>query len=310
MTKQPLIIISGPTASGKSALGVRLARDIGGEIVSADSMQVYRYMNIGTAKITAQEMQGIPHHMIDVCDPRTGFSIADYKEAAKECVVDILSRNKVPIVVGGTGFYIHALLYDTDFGTTESDGSIRQRLEGEMHELGPEKLHERLTQIDPESAQIIHVNDSKRLIRALEFYEIYGYRISEHNKQALDSESPYDFIYLALNRNRDELYRLIDERVDAMLRDGLQDEVAYLKSIGCKAGDVAMQGIGYKELYDCDDTDAAAEEIKLNSRHYAKRQFTWLRHEKNVTWIDSPVSEEDYKWILKECLKKTIKASE
>lgn len=310
MTKQPLIIISGPTASGKSVLGVRLAKDIGGEIVSADSMQVYRYMNIGTAKITPEEMQGVPHHMIDVCDPRTDYSIADYKETAKKCVLDILSRKHIPIVVGGTGFYIHALLYDTDFGITESDGSVRKSIEKDMEDLGPEAMHDRLNEIDPDSARTIHMNDTKRVIRALEFYELYGYRISEHNRQALESESPYDFIYFALNRDRSELYPLIDSRVDRMLQDGLLDEIEYLKSIGCREGDVAMQGIGYKELFSCSDIESAAEEIKLNSRHYAKRQFTWLRHEKNVTWIDSPVSEEDYKWILEECLKKNMLISE
>ena len=310
MIKQPLIIISGPTASGKSALGVRLAKDIGGEIVSADSMQVYKYMNIGTAKITEAETEGIPHHMIDVCDPVNDYSVADYKEAAKKCVLDILSRHKIPIVVGGTGFYIHALLYDTDFGIIESDGLIRQKIESDLNEYGPEVMHERLREIDPEAAEAIHMNDTKRVIRALEFYEIYGYKISEHNKEALRTESPYDFIYLALNRDREELYPLIDKRVDKMISDGLQDEVRALKEYGCRRDNVSMQGIGYKELFDCSDIESAIEEIKLNSRHYAKRQFTWLRHENDVTWINSPVSEEDYKWILRECLKKRMKISE
>ncbi len=310
MTKQPLIIISGPTASGKSALGVRLAKDIGGEIVSADSMQVYKYMNIGTAKITEAETEGIPHHMIDVCDPVNDYSVADYKEAAKRCVLDILSRHKIPIVVGGTGFYIHALLYDTDFGIIESDGFIRQQIEADFNEYGPEVMHERLRDIDPEAADAIHMNDTKRVIRALEFYEIYGYKISDHNKEALKTESPYDFIYLALNRDREELYPLIDKRVDKMIEDGLQNEVRVLKEYGCRRDNVSMQGIGYKELFECNDIAEAIEEIKLNSRHYAKRQFTWLRHENDVTWINSPVSEEDYKWILMECLKKRMKISE
>ncbi|MDO4938778.1 MAG: tRNA (adenosine(37)-N6)-dimethylallyltransferase MiaA [Lachnospiraceae bacterium] len=310
MIKQPLIIISGPTASGKSALGVRLARDIGGEIVSADSMQVYKYMNIGTAKITPGEMDGIPHHMLDVCDPKIDYSIADYKEAAKKCVLDILSRHKVPIVVGGTGFYIHALLYDTDFGSTESDGSVRAKIENDYSLYGPEIMHLKLKEIDPEAAESIHMNDTKRVVRALEFYELYGYKISQHNREALSSESPYDFIYIALNRDRKELYPLIDERVDKMMAQGLPEEVKALKEYGCRADSVSMQGIGYKELFNSIDYEAAAEEIKLNSRHYAKRQFTWLRHEKDVTWIDSPVSEEDYRWILKECLKKRIRITE
>ena len=310
MKKKPLIIISGPTATGKSALGVRLAKDINGEIVSADSMQVYRYMNIGTAKITEEEMDGIPHHMIDVCDPRTDYSIADYKEAAKKSVDGILNRGKIPIVVGGTGFYIHALVYDTDFGITESDGSVREHLENDLEMYGAGELFDRLREVDPDSAEILHMNDTKRVIRALEFYELYGYRISEHNRREAQNESPYDFIYLALNRDRNELYGLIGQRVDDMMNRGLESEIRYLLSTGCSSKNVSMQGIGYKELINCEDIGKAVEEIKLNSRHYAKRQFTWLRHEKNVTWIDSPVSEDDYKWILTECSKIITETSE
>lgn len=310
MTKKPLIIISGPTASGKSALGIRLAKDIGGEIISADSMQVYRHMNIGTAKVTSEEMDGIAHHMIDICDPKDEFSIAEYKVRAKNCIEDIVSRGKIPVVVGGTCFYIHALLYDTDFDEIESDGSVRKRLEDEMDKLGALAMHNRLKSIDPDAAESIHMNNNKRVIRALEFYELNGYRISEHNRREQEKASPYNFMYIALNRDREELYSLIDERVDKMIEAGLQDEVRSLREMGYDSSLVSMQGIGYKEIMECDNLEDAVERIKLNSRHYAKKQFTWIKHEKDVDWINAPVSEEDYKWIISECLKRNIVDSE
>lgn len=311
-SKKPLVIISGPTASGKSSLGIRLAKDLNGEIISADSMQVYKHMNIGTAKVTRDEMQGVAHHMLDVCEPFDSFSIADYKNAAKTCLLDICSRGKVPIIVGGTGFYIHAVLYDNEFDESDdySDRKIRNRLETELKEKGPEYLHNRLKEIDPDSAESIHYNNTKRVVRALEFYELTGYTISEHNRTQREKESPYNFLFIALNRDKDELYRLIDERVDVMVQNGLLDEINKLKSLGCTEGSVPMQGIGYKELFDYDNLEDAINSIKLNSRHYAKKQFTWLRKEKNVHWIDAPVSEDDYKWILQECSKKNIRPLE
>lgn len=298
---KPLIIISGPTASGKSSLGVRLARDLGGEIISADSMQVYKYMDIGTAKITKEEMQGVPHHMLDVADPHINYSIADYKTAAKKCLEDILNRGKLPIVVGGTGFYIHALLYDTNFDESETDGAIRARLEQEAKVHGAEEMYKRLCEIDPESSGILHMNDHKRVLRALEFYEITGYRISEHNRNEKEKIPDYNYIYFALNRDRSELYPIIEQRVDEMFDKGLVDEINSLKQMGLTLDNISMQGIGYKELFEYDDIELAKEAIKLNSRHYAKRQYTWLRHEKDITWAQSPVSEEDYSWILKKC---------
>lgn len=292
--KKKIIVISGPTATGKSALGVRLAKDLNGEIISADSMQVYKYLDIGTAKITDQEACGIRHHMIDVVDPTVNYSIADYKVAAKKCVEDIVSRGKLPIVVGGTGFYIHALLYDTDFDENENDGSIRKRIEAEMEKYGPEVMHERLRTIDPESADIIHANNIKRVVRALEFYEINGYKISEHNKAESIRESPYDYLYFALDRNKDDLYEAIDRRVDEMVEKGLFDEVSRLREMGCNSNCICMQGIGYKE--------STAEEIKTNTHHYVKRQITWLKREKNIIWVNAPVTEEDYQWILQKCM--------
>lgn len=297
--KKPLIIISGPTATGKSAVGIRLAKDLGGEIISADSMQVYKLMDIGTAKVTEEEMSGIPHHMIDVCDPKCSYSIADYKVAAKEVINDIHSRGKVPIVVGGTCFYIHALLYDTDFDEIESDGSIREALENELKEKGAYALHEKLRSIDPDAADAIHMNNAKRVIRAIEFYELNGYPISEHNRTESEKDSPYNFVYFALNRNREELYAAIDERVDRMMDAGLLDEIEALKKHGCNETHISMQGIGYKELFNYENLDEAIYDIKNNSHHYTKKQVTWLKREKDVIWIDSPVSEEDYRWMLK-----------
>ncbi len=296
-----IIIISGPTASGKSALGVRLACDIGGEIISADSMQVYKHMDIGTAKVTAEEMQGIPHHMIDVCEPTVNYSIADYKAAARDKLEDIVSRGRIPVIVGGTCFYIHALLYDSEFDIKGPDDSIRRRLLRELDESGAYALHRRLEEIDPQSAAAIHMNNTKRVIRAIEFFEQNGYTISEHNRREKEKEPPYRYCYFALRKDREELNRLIDLRVDRMIENGLVQEVEYLKSIGCDESCISMQGIGYKELYNCTDLEQAVYDIKNNSHHYEKKQYTWLNREKNVTWIDSPVSEEDYRCILKKC---------
>jgi len=302
-SNKPMIIIAGPTATGKSSLGVRLAKDMDGEIVSADSMQVYKYMDIGTAKITKEEMEGIPHHMLDVCEPTKSYSIGDYKDAAKTCVEDILSRGKLPMVVGGTGFYIHALLYDTDFGNQEADPRIRERIEKEYDELGAGYVFDRLKVVDPDAAATMHMNNKKRVVRALEFYETNGYRISEHNTLSQAQKSPYDYIFLVLNRDREALYQLIDKRVDMMMEAGLAQEIQRLLEMGCRPGDVPMQGIGYKEFFDCDDIETTVYNIKNNSHHYSKKQITWFKREENTKWINSPVSEDDYKWILKECTK-------
>ncbi len=300
--KKPLIVISGPTASGKSSLAVELALRTGGEIVSADSMQVYRHMDIGTAKITEAEKKGVPHHMLDVEEPTRAFSIADYKEMALRCVRDIHSRGRLPIVAGGTGFYIRALLYDTEFGDAGSDPRLRARLEALLEEKGPEHLYGLLRERDPEAAESIHPNNRKRVLRALEYHMLTGERISEHNRRERARSSPYEFIYYALERSREELYPAIGRRVDKMLEDGLAEEVRALRAMGCTADMVSMQGLGYRQMFPYLDgqisLEEAAETIKLETRHYAKRQYTWLRREDGVTWLPAPRDEEDMEKLL------------
>ena len=295
--KKPLIVISGPTASGKSSLAVELALRTGGEVVSADSMQVYRHMDIGTAKITEAEKKGVPHHMLDVEEPTRAFSIADYKEMASRCVRDIHSRGRLPIVAGGTGFYIRALLYDTEFGEAGSDPRLRERLEALLEEKGPEHLFGLLKERDPEAAESIHPNNRKRVLRALEYHMLTGERISEHNRRERAREAPYEFHYYALERDRAELYPAIGRRVDKMIEDGLADEVRALRAMGCTADMVSMQGLGYRQMFPYLDgrisLEEAAETIKLETRHYAKRQYTWLRREAGVTWLPAPRDEGD-----------------
>ena len=303
--KKPLIVVSGPTATGKSSLAVRLAGDIGGEIVSADSMQVYTGMDIGTAKITKEEMRGIPHHMIDVCPPTTAYSIGDYKNEAEKRIRDIIKRGHIPILVGGTGFYIHAVLYDADFSEQGSDPSIRKCYEEMLLSDGADRLHELLRERDPVSAGMIHKNNTKRVIRALEYLDLTGTRISDHNIAMQQKESPYDFRFFVLNRSREDLYAAIDKRVDDMIAAGLCEEVQELLTSGAAPGMVSMQGIGYKEIIEYINgsisLEEAAGQIKSNTRKYSKRQVTWLKREKNTAWINAPVSEEDYRWISEQC---------
>ena len=286
-----LLVISGPTASGKSSLGVKLAHALDGEIISADSMQVYRGMDIGTAKVTPEETDGIPHHMLDIADPKENFNIAQYTVAARTCIEDIASRGRFPIVVGGTGFYIHALVYDTVFSEEgDADKIVRSELEALAKEKGNEYMWEMLKAEDPLSAENIHPNNLKRVIRALEYLKLTGQKLSEHNLQQRSRSSPYDFIYLAINKDREKLYGDINRRVDIMMDQGLETEVRKLYSEGCRPGMVSMQAIGYKELMEYIEGRCTREEavdaIKLESRRYAKRQMTWLRHEQDVKWID------------------------
>ncbi len=289
MKKQKLIIISGPTAVGKSELSIRLAKEIGGEIISADSMQVYRNMDIGTAKITKEEMQGVAHHLIDVLDPKEDFHVVKFQELAKNAIEEINNHGKIPIVVGGTGFYIQALLYDIDF-REEDKQSIDMKYQDILEKEGNSALHQRLRDVDPVSADIIHENNSKRVMRALAFFETNGLPISKHNQMEQQKESPYDFSYFVITDEREALYQRINQRVDHMVEAGLVDEVRKLLNNGCKPGSVAMQGIGYKEiisfLQNEYSLDRAIELIKQGSRHYAKRQLTWFRREKFVEWID------------------------
>ena len=288
--KQPLIIITGPTASGKTALSVELAKRIGGEIISADSMQVYRYMDVGSAKVTKEEMDGVPHHLIDVLDPKDAFNVVVFQEMAKKAMEEIYANGHIPIVAGGTGFYIQALLNDIDFTENDGDMEYRQELEKLAAEKGAEVLHAKLREVDPVSADAIHANNVKRVIRALEFYEKTGKRISEHNEEERQKESPYNFAYYVLNMERARLYSRIDMRVDKMVEDGLEEEVKNLKAMGCTRDMVSMQGLGYKEILDYLNGEISLDEavyiLKRDTRHFAKRQLTWFKREKEVTWIN------------------------
>lgn len=290
--KKPLIILTGPTAVGKTSLSIRLAKRIGGEIISADSMQVYRYMDIGSDKIRKEEMDGIPHHLIDVLEPEDEFNVYVFQKMAKECLAGIYKRGHIPIVAGGTGFYIQALLYDVSFEQEEENTSVRQRLEKLAEEKGKEYLYGLLKEVDPASAEAIHENNVKRVIRALEFHELNGMPISQHNKQQKEKASAYNSCYFVLDDDRGKLYERIDRRVDAMIEEGLLDEVKHLKEMGYHRSMVSMQGLGYKEMLSYLDKELSFEEavylIKRDSRHFAKRQLTWFRRERDVIWIHKP----------------------
>lgn len=300
--KIPLIILTGPTAVGKTKLSVELAKRVNGEIISADSMQVYRGMDIGSAKVTKEEMQGVPHYLIDVLDPSEEFHVVKFQEYAKRYIRDIASRGKVPILVGGTGFYIQAVLYDIDFTENGSDTSYREALQQLAAEKGAAVLHRMLAQVDPASALAIHENNVKRVIRALEYYHETGEKISEHNEEERSRPSPYHFAYFVLNDERSELYKRIDLRVDQMLEQGLVDEVRALKESGCTRDMVSMQGLGYKEILDylsgALPFDEAVRILKRDTRHFAKRQLTWFRREREVIWIERQQFEQDTEKML------------
>ena len=294
MDSKPLIILAGPTAVGKTSLSIRLAKETGGEIISADSMQVYRHMDIGSAKITKEEMEGVPHYLVDVLEPEEEFNVVRFQQMAKEAAERIWEKGKIPLVVGGTGFYIQALLYDIDFTENDGDESYRRQLEQKASdEEGASELYEMLKTVDPKAAQEIHPRNIKRIIRALEFYHQTGKKISEHNETQRQRESPYNYTYFVLTDERSRLYERIDRRVDLMMEQGLLDEVRYLKERGVRKDSTAMQGLGYKELYayledaalDCN----AALDCKRDTRHFAKRQLTWFKRERDVIWADKSV---------------------
>ena len=288
--KKPLIILTGPTAVGKTRASIGLAKALNGEIISADSMQVYKYMDIGSAKIRPAEMEGIRHYLIDELEPNEEFHVVRFQQMAKQAMEEIYAKNKIPIVVGGTGFYIQALLYDIDFTDNNEESLYRRELEQLAAEKGAACLHAMLTDVDPKSAQIIHANNVKRVIRALEFYRQTGQPISEHNEAEREKESPYDFCYFVLNDDREALYERIERRVDQMLTEGLLDEVQSLKEKGYTKDMVSMQGLGYKEILDYLNGECSLEEaiyvLKRDTRHFAKRQLTWFRRERDVIWID------------------------
>lgn len=303
MSKKPLIILTGPTAVGKTALSIRLAKKTNGEIISADSMQVYRGMDIGSAKVSEEEMDGVKHYLIDVLDPSDEFNVVKFQEMAKEAMDDIYSKGKIPIIVGGTGFYIQSILYDIDFEKNENDREYRTYLENiAATEDGEKKLYEMLQNIDPKSAEIIHANNVKRVIRALEFFKETGTPISEHNEEQREKNSPYNFCYFVLNDDREKMYANIEKRVDIMLDMGLVSEVEKLYEKGYHKEMVSMQGLGYKEILDYLNGDISLERavylIKRDTRHFAKRQLTWFRREKNVTWVNKPDFQYDNDLIL------------
>lgn len=288
--KKPLIILTGPTAAGKTKLSIALAKAINGEIISADSMQVYKYMDIGSAKIRQDEMDGIKHYLVNILEPTDDFNIVLFQKYAKQAMQEIYAKGKVPIIVGGTGFYIQSVLYDIDFNENEEVSEIRHELESIAAQKGNEYLHDMLKECDPKSAEAIHANNVKRVIRAIEFYRQTGKCISEHNEKERQKESAYDSRYFVLTDERERLYQNIDKRVDIMINDGLVDEVKRLLDMGCKRDSVAMQGLGYKEIIAYLLGEISLEEavyiIKRDTRHFAKRQLTWFRREKDVIWVE------------------------
>lgn len=296
---KPMVVLTGPTAVGKTELSIRLAEALDGEIISADSMQVYKKMDIGTAKIRKEEMRGIPHHLIDVLDPAEEFNVVRFQEMAKEALAGIYERGKIPLVVGGTGFYIQGLLYDIDFTREEQDKSYRERLQKKAEEEGAGAVYQMLVKVDSVSAGKIHPNNVKRVIRALEFYHLNGRPISEHNEEEARKKSPYQSAYFVLNQERQTLYERINRRVDLMMEEGLIGEVKSLVEEGYGRNLVSMQGIGYKEVFDYLEGEISLEEmterIKKDTRHFAKRQLTWFGREKEVIMIDKDKFETEEK---------------
>lgn len=285
-----VIIIIGPTASGKTKLSIDLALSINGEIVSADSMQIYRYMDIGTAKPSKEEMNGVRHYLIDEIYPDEEFSVARYQELAYRYIDKILGEKKIPIVVGGTGLYINSLIYNINFSETISDWELRERLKKEAEEKGNEYLHDKLREVDPEAAGRIHPNDIKRVIRALEVYEYTKKPISYHQEVSRQDPPRYQFTLIGLNRDREKLYERINQRVDLMIKNGLVDEVKRLIDMGYDRNTIAIQGLGYKEILSYLRGEMSLEDaiyiLKRDTRHYAKRQMTWFKRIENVFWID------------------------
>lgn len=294
--KNKVLIIAGPTAVGKTNLSIELAKKLNGEIVSTDSMQIYKYMDIGSAKITKEEMDGVKHHMIDVVDPDTPFSVAEYKNLASKCIEDIISRGKLPILVGGTGLYINALTCNMDFTEAESDIEYRKELEELADKYGNEYIHKMLKDIDEKSYNDIHYNNRKRVIRALEVYKLTNKPFSSFNLGDELYNGPYDVKYFVLNMNREKLYDRINLRVDIMIKNGLIEECIRLKNMGYTSSMQSMQGIGYKEIFyyleNKISLNEAIELIKKGSRNYAKRQLTWFRRDPRAIFLDKDTLDE------------------
>ena len=295
--KLPLVVLTGPTAVGKTSLSIRLAHEISAEIISADSMQVYKRMDIGTAKIRKEEMDGIPHHMIDILEPQEDFNVTMFVSMASELVKNITDRGNIPLITGGTGFYIQALLKNVMFTEEKEDSSIRRELMEYAAANGTEALHDMLGMTDPEYAAQVHPNNIKRVIRAIEYYRQTGDKFSEHNKREALRESPYNYAYFVLNDRRSHIYDRINKRVDIMMQDGLVNEVASLLEEGCTTDMVSMQGLGYKEIIEyiqgkC-TLDEAVDNLKQSTRHFAKRQLTWFKREKDTIWYDKSLLTDD-----------------
>lgn len=301
--KRPLIVLTGPTAAGKTKLSIALAKAINGEIISADSAQVYKYMNIGSAKIKKEEMSGVQHYLVDILEPTQDFNIVLFQKYAKEAVEKIYAKGKIPILVGGTGFYIQSVLYDIDFENSDEDSNLRSELENLAKEKGNDYVHNILKEIDPEAAEIIHANNLKRVIRAIEYYRQTGQKISEHNETEKQKESAYDSFYFVLTDEREKLYANIDKRVDIMIEEGLVNEVKMLMDMGCKRDSTAMQALGYKEIISYLENEISLDEaiyiIKRDTRHFAKRQLTWFRREKDVIWVEKDKFAYDEEKMLK-----------
>ena len=302
-----IVILTGPTAVGKTEISINLAKKINGEIISCDSIAVYKGMDIGSAKISKDEMGGIPHFLIDELNPDEDFSVFTFKQYATKYIDEIISRGHIPILTGGTGFYIQAVLYDIDFCKNEDDGVIRKELEQIYEEKGEDYLYDMLKEVDPEYAEIVHKNNVKRVIRAIEFFKQTGTKLSEHNSNEMQNVSPYNFAYFVLNDDRQNLYDRINKRVDIMVEQGLFAEVEGLRKKGYDKDLVSMQGIGYKEVLMYLDgeisKDEAIELIKKNTRHFAKRQLTWFRSEKEVIMINKNEFDYDEDKILEYMMK-------
>ena len=291
MTAPKILCIVGPTACGKTTMGILLAKKLNGEVVSVDSMQIYRGMTIGTAAPTEDEMDGVPHHMVAIADPEENWSVARFTEEADRCIQDILSRGKLPILVGGTGLYLDAIIAGRSFAPGESGGEIRTALEKRLAEEGIGPLLEELRRVDPESAKRLPPADEKRILRALEVYRETGKTITQHNLESRSIPKKYDAVYIGLNfADRADMRALIDLRVDKMVEAGLADEIRTLLDRGLDRSCTALQAIGYKEFLAAMDGEAsmedAVEEVKLRSRQYAKRQLTWLRRNQDIFWIN------------------------
>ena len=310
---KPLLILAGPTAVGKSDFSVKVAKALGGECISADSIQVYKGLNIGSGKITEEEMEGIPHHLLDILNPEEDYDASAFQRMAREKVEEIYRRERLPILVGGTGFYIQAMLRDIDFQEEDEAEKerLRSKLEKERKERGSTALHEELKLVDPVSAEEIHPHNRQRIMRALEYFYLHKSPISKHNQEEKEKEALYDSLFLVLNRNREDLYEGINARVEKMFQDGLVSEVEAFYKKGYTEHSPGFKGIGYREIFpylrgECSLSECKAL-IQQNSRHYAKRQLTWFKREKNTIFVDAEdfhSREEEAEWIIEKCMSK------